>query len=55
MIKNVVIVIETICIIGLVVVCVNFYNRLPATVVPSNESQTENLQGSKSTDIENKT
>ncbi len=55
MIKNVVIVIETICIIGLVVVCVNFYNRLPATVVPSNESQTENLQGNKTTEIENKT
>lgn len=55
MIKNIVIVIETLCVIGLAIVCVNFYNRLPATAVPSNESQTANLQENQIAEIENKT
>ncbi len=55
MIKNVVIVIETICIIGLFIVCINFYNRLPATVISSEENQTANLQENIEIEIKSKT
>lgn len=40
--KNAVIVIETICVIGLLIVCMNFYNRLPSNVYPN-----ENFQSMK--------
>lgn len=44
MMKNIIIIIETICIIGLVVVCMNFYNRLPGKVVQSGEENDVNSQ-----------
>ena len=61
--KNVVIVIETICVIGLAVVCMNFYNRLPAEIVQVGESEKTNSQENQQTkesenqikNVENKT
>lgn len=43
--KNVIIIIETICIIGLLCVCVNLYNRLPGEVIenPESKSNVENF------------
>lgn len=49
--KNAVIVIETICIIGLLIVCVNFYNRLPSNVYPNEKFQS--MKEPKNEDMQN--
>lgn len=49
--KNAVIVIETICIIGLLIVCVNFYNRLPSNVYSNEKFQS--MKETKNEDTQN--
>lgn len=44
MIKNIVIILETVCIIVLFIVCINFYNRLPAEVIEIDENEKLNAQ-----------
>lgn len=57
MIKNIIITVETICIVVLAVVTVNFYNRLPGKTVETNQEADANLQENQevknTTEIEN--
>lgn len=53
MIKNIMIVIETIIIVVLAVLCINFYNRMPGEVIENQENENDVENFSEQMNMEN--